>query len=116
MEMDFEKSQFLREIQSLHLAMEECIERHGMQEHVVSIVLTGVVDIDPDGEEDTLRAIYSYNVHDEVVLEESFHFMRETYYKNALDGALDKLKGSNDESLDDLLGELGIDIESPEDE
>lgn len=112
MDSEFKNSDFLREVQSLHMAMEDCINRHGMQEHVVSILLTGVIDIDPEGEEDTLRALLSYNVHDEVIMEESFHFIRETYYKNALKD----LKESGAENLEDLLGDLGIDVEPSDQE
>ena len=116
MDSNFENSEFLQEIQDLHMQMDACIERHGMQEHVVSIIMTGVIDVSEDGE-DILKAIYSYNIHDDAVLEESFLFMRETYYKNILNSAINKLKAADsEESVDDLLSDLGIDVEPGDDE
>jgi len=116
MDSNFENSEFLQEIQDLHMQMDACIERHGMQEHVVSIIMTGVIDVSEDGD-DVLKAIYSYNIHDDAVLEESFLFMRETYYKNILNSAINKLKAADsEESVDDLLSDLGIDVEPGDDE
>lgn len=116
MDSNFENSEFLQEIQDLHMQMDACIERHGMQEHVVSIIMTGVIDVSEDGD-DVLKAIYSYNIHDDAVLEESFLFMRETYYKNVLNSALNKLRDvDSEDSVDDLLSDLGIDVEPSDDE
>lgn len=116
MDLNFENSEFLQEIQELHMQMDACIERHGMQEHVVSIIMTGVIDVSEDGD-DVLKAIYSYNIHDDAVLEESFLFMRETYYRNVLNSALENMKAADSEdSVDDLLSDLGIDVDPGDDE
>jgi hypothetical protein len=92
-----DNEQFLLEIQRLHFEMERCITKYNMQDHVVSLMVTGVLDSD-DEDDPMLKAILSFHIHSEPVLEEVFDFVRDAFRKSESDGY----------TLDDMLGEAGI--------
>jgi hypothetical protein len=92
-----DNEQFLLEIQRLHFEMERCITKYNMQDQVVSLMVTGVLDSD-DEDDPMLKAILSFHIHSEPVLEEVFDFVRDAFRKNESDGY----------TLDDMLDDAGI--------
>lgn len=93
-----EREQFLLEIQRLHFEMERIITKHGMEDEVISLMVTGILDSDEE-DEPILKAILSFHIQTEGVLEEVFEFVRESYRKSGDDDGY---------TLDDMLGDAGI--------
>ena len=60
-------------------------------------MVTGVLDSD-DEDDPMLKAILSFHIHSEPVLEEVFDFVRDAFRKNESDGY----------TLDDMLDDAGI--------
>ena len=77
--------------------MERCIAKYDMQDEVVSLVITGIIDTDID-DDPMMKAILSFHVHSGPVLEEIFDFVRDAYERSDDEGY----------TLDDMLGEAGI--------
>jgi len=97
-----DKQAFLLEVQRLHFEMERCIVKYNMQDDVVSLMVTGILD-DEDGEDEPmLKAVLSFHVHSEPVLEEVFDFVRDAYSKTPDD------ENEDGYTLDDMLGDAGI--------
>jgi len=92
-----DKEEFLLEVQRLHFEMERCIVKYNMQDDVVSLMVTGLVDSDSD-DEPVMKAILSFHVHSEPVLEEVFDFVRDAYRRDDDDGY----------TLRDILDDAGI--------
>lgn len=101
---ELNKEGFLFEIQRLHFEIEKVIEKYEMQDEVVSILLTGMIDED-NYSRPVLKAIFSYNLWDEEVMEEAVDFIKDTFNSNSYDFG---------HSLDDILGDLDIDTEDDE--
>lgn len=93
---DMYESGFFIEIQELHQAMEEVIEKYGMKDRCMSVVVTGILDpIDDDTSQ--LKALFSYNLESKDELEEIINFINSTY-------------DDQNPDLDDLLDGLGISL------
>lgn len=104
---ELNREAFLFEIQRLHFEIEKVIEKYDMQDDVVSILLTGMVDEDKYSRP-VLKAIFSYNLWDTEIMEEAVDFIRSTFISN----------GSEPDSftLDDILGDLDVDLEDDPEE
>lgn len=68
-----------------------------MQDEVISLMVTGILDSD-DEDDPMLKAILSFHIHTEPVLEEVFDFVRDAYRRS----------DSDTYSLDDMLDDAGI--------
>ena len=100
-----DKEQFLLEIQRLHFEMERVITKYGMQDEVVSLMVTGMVDYDDD-DDPMLKAIMSFHIQTESVLEEMFDFVRDSYRRSDIE--------EDGYTLDDMLSDAGIDSSDDE--
>ena len=77
---DMDKEGFLLEIQRLAFEMERVIEKYGVRDEVLSLMVTGLVEEDEeDPEEKRLRAIYSYNMDSEDEMLSVLNFVEETF-------------------------------------
>ena len=77
--------------------MEMLIEKNGMRNRVMSVVVTGLLEpIDEDNS--TMKALFSYNLGSYDELDVMIDFIKNTYEEQ--DGP----------DLDDLLGDLGISL------
>lgn len=101
-----DKQEFLLEIQRLHFEMERCIVKYGMQDDVISLMVTGVVDRDVD-DDPILKAIMSFHIEHEDILEEVFEFVRASYNR-------EDAPPTQTYTLDDMLDDAGIDSEGDE--
>jgi len=100
---DMDKEGFLLEIQRLAFEMERVIEKYGVRDEVLSLMVTGLVEEDEDDpEEKRLRAIYSYNMDSEDEMLSVLNFVEETFIPSD--------KGGGGPDLDDLLDGLGISL------
>lgn len=100
---DMDKEGFLLEIQRLAFEMERVIEKYGVRDEVLSLMVTGLVEEDEeDPEEKRLRAIYSYNMDSEEEMLSVLNFVEETFIPSD--------KGNEGPDLDDLLSGLGISL------
>lgn len=94
---DTEEYDFLIEMQQLHHQMEMLIEKYGMRDRVMSVVVTGVLD-PIDEENSTMKALFSYSLGSSEEVEVMTDFIKNTYEEQ------------NGPDLDDLLGDLGISL------
>jgi hypothetical protein len=102
--MDYEenKGMFLLEVQKLHFKLDSLIKEYGMEDSVISVMMTGIVDLD-EYEDPIIKAIYSYSLESRESLDEVVDFILQSYdNKNSED------EGGHD--LNDMLGELGISL------
>jgi hypothetical protein len=100
---DMEEQAFFLEIQRLSDEMEEVIKKHGMEDRVASIMVTGLIDSDIFGNS-RMQAMYSYSLDSREELDSILEFINSTWEtpnKNK--------KGYDD--IDDLLDGTGIDLE-----
>tara|TARA_Y100000004_G_scaffold172240_1_gene208896 strand:- start:1294 stop:1599 length:306 start_codon:yes stop_codon:yes gene_type:complete len=89
---DMEREGFLAEIQMLALQIDSLIDEYGVRDELMSIMIIGLIDHKPEG--DQLKAIYGYNLNSRDELNELFTFAQETYQDNDepdIDGLLDGL-------------------------
>jgi len=89
---------FLLEVQDIHHQMEMLIEKYGMRDRVMSVMVTGVLEpIDEDTS--SMKAMFSYNLDSKEEMAEIVNFIQNTYQE-----------GDDEPDLDDLLGGLGISL------
>ena len=93
------KEEFLLEMQRLAFEVEKVIESYGNREEVLSLMVTGLLEEDEEGEQ-RIKAIYSYNMDSEDEMLSVLNFVEQTFTPAAQD----------DDELDDLLGGLGISL------
>lgn len=98
-----EEHAFFLEIQRLSEEMEDVIKKHGMEDRVMSIMITGLIESDIFGNS-RLQALYSYSVDSKEELDTMLEFIESTWYdvnenKNGYDG------------IDGLLDGTGIELE-----
>jgi len=92
---------FLLEIQRVAFEVERIIEKYGVRDEVLSLIVTGLVEEEEDGER-RLRAIYSYNMDSEEEMISLLNFVEETFIPSTED--------DDDLDIDDLLNGLGISL------
>jgi hypothetical protein len=68
------REKFLIEVQKLHILLDAITRKYDMQEEVVNIMLTGMIDTDEMGEP-VLKAVYTLDVSSEELLMEAFDFL-----------------------------------------
>ncbi len=78
--------------------MDDLVEQYGVRDRLMSIMIIGVTEVGEDGDT-SMKAVYSYNLHNKEELNELIEFMQDTY--------VDKSEGPD---LDELLGGLGISL------
>ena len=93
------REKFLIEVQKLHILLDAITRKYDMQEEVVNIMLTGMIDTDDLGEP-VLKAVYTLDCSSEDLLMEAFDFLpfsfdspvdtyddfeAETWYREILD-------------------------------
>jgi len=99
---DMDKEEFLLEIQRVAFEVERIIDKYGVKDQVLSLMVTGLVEEDDDGDR-RLKAIYAYNMDTEDEMLSLLNFVEETFIPTG---------GSDDDDpdLEDLLGGLGISL------
>mgnify|MGYP001189390311 CR=1 FL=1 len=93
-----EDEEFLYRIRELAVEMDDLVEQYGVRDRLMSIMIIGVTEVGEDGDT-SMKAVYSYNLHNKEELNELIEFMQDTY--------VDKSEGPD---LDELLGGLGISL------
>jgi len=101
---DMEEQAFFLEIQRLSMKMDEIINKHGMQDRVASIMVTGLIDEDPMGNS-RLQAIYSYSLESKEELDSILDFINSTWDDSDTEG------DTGYDDIDDLLDGTGIELE-----
>jgi len=69
---------FLLELQKLAVEMDDLVEKYGMRERFVSVLVSGFLEEDDFGEI-KMNAIYSYHIDSFFELEEIINFISTTY-------------------------------------
>ena len=96
---------FLLEIQRLSFEMDKVIEKYGVRDRVMQLMVIGLRDEEIMGNT-SLKAIYSYNIESDDELASMITFVGSTWDNN------ENEYNENDEpDLNDLLDGLGIDLE-----
>ena len=93
-----EDEEFLYRIRELAVEMDDLVEQYGVRDRLMSIMIIGVTEVG-EGGDTSMKAVYSYNLHNKEELNELIEFMQDTY--------VDKSEGPD---LDELLGGLGISL------
>ena len=101
---DMEEQAFFLEIQRLSIEMDEIIHKHGMQDRVASIMVTGLIDEDFMGNS-RLQAIYSYSLDSKEELDSILDFINSTWDDS------DEKSNRGYDDIDDLLDGTGIELE-----
>ena len=86
------------------MEMDEIIYKHGMQDRVVSIMVTGLTDEDIMGNS-RLQAIYSYSLESREELDSILDFINNTWDDS------DTKSNTGYDGIDDLLDGTGIELE-----
>jgi len=92
---------FFAEMYSLVKKMEETIDEFEMKDRTLAAIAIGVIDYDAVENEDEgaeMKTMYSFNLESREELETLKQIMDTTY------------QSSDDDSLDGLLGDLGISL------
>jgi len=96
---------FLLEIQRLSFEIDKVIEKYGVRDRVMQLMVIGLMDEDIMGNT-RLKAIYSYNIESDDELASVITFVGSTWDNNE-----NKYSEYDEPDLDDLLDGLGIDLE-----
>tara|TARA_A100001201_G_scaffold143697_1_gene146773 strand:- start:450 stop:758 length:309 start_codon:yes stop_codon:yes gene_type:complete len=96
---------FLLEIQRLSYEMDKVIDKYGVRDRVMQLMVIGLMDEDIMGNS-RLKAIYSYHLESDEELASVITFVGSTW-----DESKNNYNEDDEPDLDDLLGGLGIDLE-----
>jgi len=96
---------FLLEIQRLSFEMDKVIEKYGVRDRVMQLMVIGLMDEDIMGNT-RLKAIYSYQMESDDELASMITFVGSTWDNNE-----NKYNENDEPDLGDLLDGLGIDLE-----
>ena len=102
---DMEEQAFFLEIQRLSMEMDKVIEKYGMRDRVVSIMVTGLLDNNIFGDI-RLKAIYSYSLESLEELDNIINFINNTW-----DDPEENSEEQYYKDIDDLLDGTGIELE-----
>jgi hypothetical protein len=97
--MESSEKEFIAEVYSHIIEIEELIKKHGFEDRVMSAIMIGLLDIDLDrseGEDMQLKSIFSYNLQSKEELEVVKEIMTSQF--------------ESDDPFEDLLGDLGISL------
>lgn len=103
---DMNKDGFLFEVQRLAFELEALIDKYGVRDEVVNVLMTGVMEKTDEGTT-RLRAIYSYSIDSQEELEDVLEFINDTWVQQDLLDDEDDIEAD----LDDLLDGTGIELE-----
>ena len=104
---DMKEHAFLLEIQRLAIAMDILIEKYGVRDKVMSVMVTGIIE--EEFGESQLKAIYSYSLDSRSELENIMDFIDSTWSADSEPQDLPEERGYN--GIDDLLDGTGIELE-----
>ena len=76
------KTEFLLELTDIATQLDNLLERYGKREEIISLMLTGAIEENDDGEK-YIKAVYGYNIYDENELEEMLQFIRDSFNGDA---------------------------------
>tara|TARA_R110002020_G_scaffold153354_1_gene332730 strand:+ start:646 stop:951 length:306 start_codon:yes stop_codon:yes gene_type:complete len=96
---------FLLELQKLAVEMDDLVEKYGMRERFVSVLVSGFLEEDDFGEM-KMNAIYSYHIDSFFELEEIVNFISTTYDYDPPYTIEDF-----EDDVDEILKDLNIDTE-----
>jgi len=96
---------FLLEIQRLSFEMDKVIDKYGVRDRVMQLMVIGLMDEDIMGNT-RLKAIYSYQMESDDELASMITFVGSTWENDE-----DKYNEDDEPDLGDLLDGLGIDLE-----
>lgn len=96
---------FLLEIQRLSYEMDKVIDKYGVRDRVMQLMVIGLMDEDIMGNT-RLKAIYSYHLESDEELASVITFVGSTW-----DESKNNYNEDDEPDLDDLLDGLGIDLE-----
>ena len=96
---------FLLELQKLAVEMDDLVEKYGMRERFVSVLVSGFLEEDDFGEM-KMNAIYSYHIDSFFELEEIINFISTTYDYDPPYTIEDF-----EDDVDEILKDLNIDTE-----
>ena len=91
--MNSRDKEFIAEAYSLVVQIEDLIKRYNYEDKVMSAIMLGIIDVDWDSD---IKPVFSYNLDSRGELE---------MVKDIMDSQF-----KDDESLDDILGDLGISL------
>jgi len=95
-----EEDGFLLEIQQISFDLERVIEKYGVRDRVMQLMVVGILDEDIIGNT-RLKAIYSYHIESDDELKSIINFVTDTW----------KEDDDDDIDLSDLLDGTGIELE-----
>tara|TARA_R110002050_G_scaffold65566_2_gene141885 strand:+ start:3949 stop:4245 length:297 start_codon:yes stop_codon:yes gene_type:complete len=97
-----EEDGFLLEIQQISFDLERVIEKYGVRDRVMQLMVVGILDEDIIGNT-RLKAIYSYHIESNDELKSIINFVTDTW----------KEEEDDDEDIDlsDLLDGTGVELE-----
>ena len=100
--MNAKDKEFIAEVYSLIVQIEELIKSYGYEDRVMSAIMLGVLDVDEllqpkEGDEIQLKSVFSYNLDSKLELE---------MVKEIMDQQFE----DPDDDIDNLLGDLGISL------
>jgi hypothetical protein len=99
--MESSEKEFIAEVYSHIIEIEELIKKYGFEDRVMSAIMIGLLDIDlsrneDEGEDVQLKSIFSYNLQSEDELEVVKEIMTSQF--------------ESDDPFEGLLGDLGISL------
>tara|TARA_R100001591_G_scaffold20888_1_gene29759 strand:+ start:1288 stop:1590 length:303 start_codon:yes stop_codon:yes gene_type:complete len=88
---DMEREGFLFEIQQIALEIEAIIDKYGVREDVMSLMVIGLLEQMPEGQQ--LKAVFGYNLTSRDELDELVTFAQESYKPDEpdIDGLIEGL-------------------------
>jgi len=102
-----EEQAFFLEIQRLSMEIDRVIDRYGMRDRALSIMVTGLIDTNIFGDT-KIKAIYSYSLESQEELDNIINFIDNTW-NDPREDYTDQKKYYRD--IDDLLDGTGIELE-----
>jgi|TARA_R110000796_G_scaffold142681_2_gene259227 hypothetical protein len=97
-----EEDGFLLEIQQISFDLERVIEKYGVRDRVMQLMVVGILDEDIIGDT-RLKAIYSYHIESDDELKSIINFVTDTWKEDEDD--------DEDIDLSDLLDGTGVELE-----
>ena len=95
---DMQEEGFWFEVQEISLAIQDLVEKYGMEDRVLSAVVVGLLEPVTE-DESNMKAFFNYNIQTDGELDVIIDFMKNSY-----------VSPDEDLDLDDLIGGLGISL------
>jgi len=97
------KDGFLLEVQRLAFEMEKLIDKYGLRDQVINLMVTGLIEKDEEGTS-KMKALYSYSLDSVEELEDVIDFIYDTW-------VAEENEKNDEPDLDNLLDGTGIELE-----